>query len=205
MQHRWRMRRRNVMMMVMMRRQVRMCAVVKMAQSTAQWSHVGRWHQVRDGRCTHRRRHVVQIVMIVQVIIRVGLTWRQGAVAIVICRLSIADQILQAQICVWHLIESASVHHWEWIEGWKYLLIWAERLKSVLHTFIADFCCGRHLLWKWKRRRRRRFRVNQSWIWDTMHTHNFYLCSSHMRLSFHTNPQLERGARECLNVNMKFL
>jgi hypothetical protein len=147
MQHWWRMRWSNVMMMMVMRRQVWMCAVVQMTQSTAQWSHIGWWHQIRNCRWdAHWWGHVVKIMMIVQVIIRIRLTWWYIAVGIMIVVLPISDQILQTQICVWHLVESSTVHHWKWIKRWKYLLIWAKRFESVLHTFITDFCCSRHLL-----------------------------------------------------------
>lgn len=124
-------------------------------QSTANRSDAWRRHQIGNGRRHADRRPIMQIVMmmvIVQVIIRVGLAGRDVAVR---CAVVVGSyQVLQAQTRrVRHLVEAASIHHRQRVEWWKDLLIWSNVncFKSVLDTFAAELCCSRHFLEKLKR------------------------------------------------------
>lgn len=155
MKNRWRVRWSDVMVM-MMSRQVRMRAMVQMAQpgrqSTSNRTYTWRWHQIGNSRWNANRCSVVDVVMmvvIVQVIIRIGLTCRYATVRCVVVRRTRTDQVLKTQTWrIRHLVQPASIHHWYWIKWWKDLLIGSNVncFKSVLDTFAAEFRCRRHFL-----------------------------------------------------------
>lgn len=156
MQHGWRVRRRDVMVM-MVARQVRMVRAVQVTQaggeSAADGADARRRHEVGDGRRDAHRGAIVQVVvvvMVVQVIVGVRLARRYVAIrCVVVVVRTRADEILKTQARrVSHLVESAAVHHWQRVERWKDLLVRANvnRFKSVLDTLAAEFRCGRHFL-----------------------------------------------------------
>lgn len=155
MENGWRVRWCNVMVM-MMPRQIGVWAVMQVAQprcqSTANRSNARRRHQIWNRWWDADCRSIVKVVMMVvvmQVIVWVGLTCRYVAVGSVVVCAARAHQVLKTQAGrVRHLVQSASIHHWQRIEWWKDLLVWSNVncFKSVLDTFAAEFRCSRHFL-----------------------------------------------------------